>query len=198
MATNAEDALREELQKISHKLKTTEFNLEAQRVEVKQLNNLYFRLKDDYNKLVAEKKQVETNLEAATDNYNRSLVRIQRLRHRLRAAQNDADFEPIMYNKVWTDLRCALSKRKRKKLYRSVIDRSIRQILECSRVRVFLTLGNETIALQWSEQELKDNRDDLFNAGYIFPQDIVPLKRNGAGGGGGPYALDCERQDDQF
>ena len=194
MSRSVEDALRLELKITSDQLRKSEFNLEAQRVEVKQLNNMYFKLKDEYNVLLTQKNDIEVNLTAANNNNNRLLRRINRLREMLVAAQNAGDFEPIIYNKVWHDLRSTLSKRKRKKIYRSILDRGIRQILECSRARVFLTLGNEIIAFQWSEQELRCNS----NAGYIFPQNIVPLKRNGAGGGGGTYALECERPDDEY
>ena len=196
MAINV-DQLRQELKETLQKLKASELNLEAQRVEVKQLNNLYFTLKDEFNALKAEKNDVDQNLIVANNRINTLVQHRNRLRQRLIADQNAGDFEPIFYNKPWHDLRSALSKRKRKKIYRSVIDRTVRQILECSKARVLLTLGHENIVFQWSEQELAFNREDLFNAGYVLPPNIVPVpvQINPVGLN---HALDSERTDDPF
>ena len=49
----------------------------------------------------------------------------------------------------------------------------------------------KNIALQWSEQELEFNREDLFNGGYIFPQNILPTNRN-------VDPVESERQDDEY
>ena len=82
------------------------------------------------------------NLEL-TRKYNRSIAQRNRLREQLINAQNGGNFEPIIFNKVWHELRSTLSKRKRKKIYRHVLDRSMRQIVECCKARVLLTFGNE-------------------------------------------------------
>ena len=191
MTSNAEEKLRRQLQQTADRLKKTEFNLEAQKVEVKELSNLYWHLKDDFNALSREKHDLQEQIRVLNHNNNRLVAQRNRLRQQVIDGQNAGDFEPIIFNKVWHELRSTLSKRKRKKMYRAVIDRSIRQIVECGKARVLLTLGNEDISLQWSEQELSMNREDLFNEGYLFPQNIVPAKVD-------IEPLYFERQDDKF
>ena len=191
MTSNAVDNLRRQLEQTSEKLKKTQFNLEAQRVEVKQLNTLYFRLKDQFNDLTRQKNDLEEEIRVLNHNYNRVVGQRNILRERLRAAQNAGDFEPIYYNKVWHHVRSSLTKRKRKKIYRDIIDKGIRQIVECCKARVLLTFGHEHIAFQWSEQELEFNRENLFNDGYVLPPNIIPPNRS-------TDPLDCERADDKF
>ena len=195
MSNNVEQELRRQLQEISQKLRATEFNLEAQRIEVKQLNNLYFKLKDDYNVLSVQKNQVDEKLRIANENYNRAVRQRNRLREQFLAGQNAAMFEPIIFNKPWNELKCTASKRKRKKIYRSIIDRSLKQIVECSMARVFLRVGKETIAFQWSEQEIDANREDMSNQGYILPPNTVPPCRNRRFA---DHVLYSERRDDEF
>ena len=195
MAKNVEDNLRQELKTTSDRLRASQRNLEAQQIEVKQLSNLYFKLKDDFKKLTDEKNAVDEKLTIANDRIHRLVIQRNRIRQQLIAARNAGDFEPIFYNKPWHDLVSALSKRKRKKIYRSVIDRGIRQVFECSKARVILTLGHDQIAFQWSEQELSLNREDLFNEGYVLPPVVVPPRRIGGPAGN---ALDHERPDDEF
>ena len=195
MSNNVETDLRRQLQETSQKLKATEYNLEAQRIEVKQLNNLYFRLKDNFNDLSVQKTQLVEDVRVANQNYNRAVRQRNRLREQFMAGQNAALFEPIIFNRVWNDLKCTKTKRKRKKIYRSILDRSMKQIVECSMARVLLKVGNETIVFQWSEQEMDGNRDDMSNQGYIVPPNIVPPRRNTHFA---DHALYWERRDDEF
>ena len=148
--------LRKRLENAERKNTTLQLNLDAQRVETKELSKLYFNLKDEYNEL------------KRTNN---------RLQHDLQnALRRDNDL--IVFNKPWMHLINWRSKRKRKVMYRNRLDSSIQQITECIKARVVLTLGSEDIVFQWSEQELAGNREDLQAAGIVLPMNIIPPNNN--------------------
>ena len=144
--------LRKNLGILQERNKTLQLNLEAQSVEVKELYKLYFKLKDDYAKLERNRNTLQNELEVALE------------RNR----------DPIIFNKVWCDVKCWKTKRKRKHQYRSELDSSIKNIVECVKARVILTVGTEEVFFQWSEQELEFNRETLRNRGYVLPMEILP------------------------
>ena len=149
--------IRQRLEACERKNRTLQLNLEAQTVEANQLNKLYFKLKDDYQLLKRENNRLQGELrEAIGCNFSAG------------------NFKPIVFNKLWKDLINWRSKRKRKVLYRQQLDNSIKNITECVKARVVLTLGLEDVVFQWSEQELESNRDQLYGRGFIPPPNIIP------------------------
>ena len=148
--------------------------MDAQTVEVNELSNLYSKLKQEHEILSRQKQRFQVQLQDAVER----------------------NVNPLIYNRVWSSLKNWKSKRKRKVLYRSEIDIAIKNITECVKARVVLTLGGEDIVFQWSEQDLAFNREDLAMRGIILPQNIVPRYRvlNNAVEG----ALYRDRSDDPF
>ena len=53
----------------------------------------------------------------------------------------------------------------------------MRNITECVKARVVLTLGHDEVVFQWSEQELESNREDLGGRGIILSPNIIPRYR---------------------
>ena len=168
------DNLRRRLAACEKKNTTLQCNLDAQTVEVNELTKLYSKLKQDYAILERDKERIQEQLQEALDQH----------------------VNPIVFQKVWASLVNWRSKRKRKVLYRKDLDIAMRNITECVKARVVLTLGHDDVVFQWSEQELESNREDLAARGVILPHNIIPRYRihNNAIEG----AFYRERRDDPF
>ena len=166
--------LRRRLAACEQKNTTLQCNLDAQTVEVNQLSALYSQLKQDYTILEREKELIQEELERALE------------RH----------VKPIVFNKVWGSIQNWKTRRKRKILYRKELDISIRNITECVKARVVLTLGHDDVVFQWSEQELEDNREELAGTGVVLPPDIIPRYRIHNNAIEGDFYR--ERKDDPF
>ena len=113
---------------------------------------MYSKLKQEYAIVERGKERIQEQLQEALE------------RH----------VNPIVFKKVWASLQNWKSKRKRKNLYRNELDIAIKNITECVKARVVLTLGHEDVVFQWSEQDLAGNREDLEGTGVILPPNIVP------------------------
>ena len=181
MQVNAQafNDIRQRLEASEKENRTLKLNLEAQTVEANQLNKLYFKLKDDYQLLKRENNRLEGEVREAVA---RNL--------------NAGNLQPIVFNKLWKDVINWGTKRKRKVLYRQQLDNSIKNITECVKAWVVLTLGLEDVVFQWSEQELEFNRDQLYWRGFIPPPNIIPRQPIYHNAVQGP--LYHERSDDAF
>ena len=173
MNVNVEN-LRRRLAACEQKNVTLQFNLDAQTVEVNQLTTLYSKLKQEYAIVEREKEILQHELEEALE------------RH----------VTPIVFNRLWGSLQNWKSKRKRKLLYRNELDISIRNITECVKARIVLTLGHDDVVFQWSEQELESNREELEGRGVVLPTNIIPRYRIHNNAIEGDFYR--ERRDDPF
>ena len=66
--------------------------------------------------------------------------------------------QKVLVKKKWSQLNDPGTKYKRKKLYRSILDRSVRCITECTKAKISLCLDEETVDFMWSEKDKNTHR----------------------------------------
>ena len=140
--------LRKQLQQTDLALNNCRRLLDAERIENNQLTTI-----------LSNAKRECTNLQIA----NNDLIR------QLQIQQNADVNDPIIPKKRYESLKTYACKRQRKSKYWEVLNSGMCRITECTRATVTLSLGSQTIHLQWTEQEMDASRRRLSRSGFVIP-----------------------------
>ena len=87
---------------------------------------------------------------------------VEKLQHDIKVLQDSQLYaEPILVKKKWSDLRDKGTKCRRKKMYKSILDRSMRCITECTQAKLTLGLDDANLDIVWTENEMNTHRKDV-------------------------------------
>ena len=136
------ETLRNNFEKIAKELKTYKRIYESQKKQIKALEAIASDFQNKNRELSTQNEKLKQNLD---------LLKLQ-INH----------MKPLKYYKTYNNLTSYSSKNKRKRDYHKMLDFSMKNIVECKKAKVILTLdGSKNMELTWNEKEMLKHRNQL-------------------------------------
>ena len=138
-------------------------------VIIKQLREQYEYSKETctfLRKNIADYKQQINDLQKSIKSANSELRKIrdnnESLQAKVQNYQNDKVLQrPVVVRKKWSNLKDPGTKFRRRRLYKKIVDQSIRNITECTHAKLSLAFDTDIVDIVWSENEMKSLRQSV-------------------------------------
>ena len=147
------EELKRQIDKLKQDCGALKYNYNEEKEANVQLSQRLDRILNDKVQLIAQRNDMQNKIEILQT----EVERLKPLQQKL---------HPVQVEKLWKDLK-RRAQFKRKIQYKDILDVSLRNITECKRAKMTLTLGKEDIHLKWTEQEMSDMQKQL-NEGSAF------------------------------